>query len=205
MTRYKLHLREWKDCTRCDLHVRRKRVVFVRGVLPCEVLFVGEAPGASEDAIGEPFVPAAPAGRIQQSIINRALGSPPLVSYAITNLLGCIPKDPTGGSKEKEPPEYAIRRCAPKLQEMVSLADPRLIVAVGAKARDWLTPGYLHTIKFHKPIPVVDHVHPAWIARQPEAVRVLAERRCVLTIQDALNRLPELTEDASRPVVQPPF
>lgn len=55
MTKFELHVQTWSECSACFLSERRQNVVLARGDIPCDVLFVGEAPGPSEDIIGAPF------------------------------------------------------------------------------------------------------------------------------------------------------
>ena len=88
MTPYQRHREKWKGCERCSLYRGRRSVVLCRGKLPCDVLFVGEAPGVSEDVLGRPFV--GPAGKLLDEIVERALDGQ--YDYAITNLVACIPK-----------------------------------------------------------------------------------------------------------------
>ncbi len=71
MTKYQLHVLNWKDCERCYLSQRRTKVVLCRGTLPCDVLFVGESPGKSEDVLGEPFI--GPSGQLLGKIVQKAL------------------------------------------------------------------------------------------------------------------------------------
>jgi uracil-DNA glycosylase len=70
-TLWSAHVDDWKDCTRCPLHTVRSNVVLARGSIPCDILFVGEAPGRSEDALGKPFV--GPAGILLDEMIEDAL------------------------------------------------------------------------------------------------------------------------------------
>src|SRR3954471_2435855 len=89
MTTWLEHVARWRDCTRCPLSQQRSNIVLARGQVPCDVLFVGEAPGASEDALAQPF--CGPAGHLLDQIVERAL--PPIVSYAMTNLVCCFPRE----------------------------------------------------------------------------------------------------------------
>jgi len=88
LTPFQRHARRWSRCQRCRLSQCRNRVVLARGRVPAEVVFVGEAPGASENVIGRPFV--GPAGHLLDYVITQGLG-PDFRSYAITNLVGCFP------------------------------------------------------------------------------------------------------------------
>ncbi len=120
---YKAHKKEWENCTRCDLCKKRKQVVFMRGTIPCDVLFVGEAPGKVEDMMGKPFV--APSGNLLERMIECAKKSSKVqFTYAICNSVGCFPD-------ESPPPIHAEKACNPKLLKEIELADPKLIVTLG--------------------------------------------------------------------------
>jgi DNA polymerase len=62
MSRWSEHVERWKDCMACGLCRQRYRICLGRGTVPCDVLFIGEAPGAVENAQGLPFV--GPAGQL---------------------------------------------------------------------------------------------------------------------------------------------
>lgn len=196
MTPFQKHKLDWQNCTRCPLHEKRQNVCLVRGKLPCDVLFIGEAPGASEDVLGSPFV--GPAGKLQDSAIEQTLGQE--FSYALTNLIGCIPLMESEGETAKvaEPPDFAIDACAPRVKEMVWLAKPRLIVRVGkisqreisgqaqfSKLRDYTLP-WIPVGKF---LEFADIIHPAAILRMDVSQRGLAFRRTVIALGDALERI----------------
>lgn len=68
---FQLHVREWENCTRCPLCETRRNIVLSRGKVPCDVLFIGEGPGESEDVLGAPFV--GPAGHLLDHIIERSV------------------------------------------------------------------------------------------------------------------------------------
>ncbi len=70
-TKLDQHIADWESCTRCPLHTTRRWVVLGRGTLPCDVLFVGEAPGNSENDIGKPFI--GQAGKILDSLISASV------------------------------------------------------------------------------------------------------------------------------------
>ena len=185
MSPYQLHVQNWKDCTRCGLCDGRLKVVLARGKVPCDVLFVGEAPGESENVIGQPFV--GPAGKLLDSIIVRAIIGHN-VTYALTNLVACIPRDDSG-TKTSEPDSEAIKACAPRLVEFIKLCNPELIVRVGKLAQDYLTPGYKHSIKLEREYKFADITHPAAIIRANVAQQTMAIQRCVVTIANAVKNL----------------
>jgi len=171
MTAYQRHQEAWKSCERCPLCVRRKRVVLCRGKLPCNVLFVGEAPGVSEDVLGRPFV--GPAGKLLDSIVERALDGQH--DYAMTNLVACIPL----GGKTDEPPEESIKACRPRLQELVQMALPKLVVRIGKLAAK-------HFKGDDQDGSFVDITHPAAILRMDASQQGLALQRSIAAIESAL-------------------
>ena len=177
-------VKDWSGCTRCPLHKTRTNVVHGRGAIGkdgVDVLFIGEAPGDSEDICGEPFI--GPAGQVLDQIIAQAV--PEGVKFAICNLVGCIPR--TGESVKAGEPDYEdIAACRPRLERFVKIADPKLIVTVGKLAREHIEPGLSTSAKFHKDIPMVDIIHPAAILRLPWAARGLAVRKCIVTISKAV-------------------
>lgn len=131
MTPLQQHLQKWRSCTACELHKGRHNVVLCRGTVPCDILFVGEAPGGSEDSLGEPFV--GPAGHLMNQMIDQsaiALGG---FSFALTNLVACIPLG-EDGNKTAEPEKEHIAACAGRLREFTHLCQPKGIMLVGRLA-----------------------------------------------------------------------
>lgn len=186
LTAWQTHVRDWKDCTRCHLSEGRNTVVLARGRVPCDVVFVGEAPGESEDSLGKPFI--GPAGRLLDEIIAKSLGD--RFTYALTNLVGCIPRDVEGG-KDSKPDDEAIEACKPRLLEFLSIAKPRLVVAVGKLSEDWTSGKYKRSIPLPSGCKWVTIVHPAWILRTNTANRGLAVQKCIIALQDATEELSE--------------
>ncbi len=205
MTPYQLHVQEWKECDKCEYSETRNRVCLVRGSLPCELLFIGEAPGESENAIGRPFV--GPAGKLLDSIVSRAVGTrwaedpkgnaigKEILArrVAYTNLVGCIPRDSDdSGNKSREPDSDAIEACAPRLRELVRIASPSLIVCVGKLASVWVgedSVGMKHRIKFDREIPTVTISHPAAILRSQFANRGLMIQKAEVIIAQAIEEV----------------
>lgn len=172
MSTWTEHVSRWKDCTNCPLCCQRDRICLARGTVPCEVLFVGEAPGASEDAIGQPFV--GPAGRLLDQIIERAL--PKSATYALTNLVCCFPREAKAAG-DNEPAVTEIRACRPRLEEFVNISQPRLIVCVGALAAEY--------VYRSRTLVNCDIVHPAAILRMPLAQKQMAVEKCIVQIRSA--------------------
>jgi uracil-DNA glycosylase family 4 len=112
------------DCTRCKLHRGRTNLVFGVGNPHAELMFVGEGPGADEDAQGEPFV-----GRAGQLLNNmiKAMGLRREDVY-IANVVKCRPP----GNRTPEPDE--CETCSPFLMRQIAAIKPRVVVALGATA-----------------------------------------------------------------------
>ncbi len=113
------------DCTSCKLHKQgRKQIVFGVGNPRAELMFVGEGPGADEDAQGEPFV-----GRAGQLLNNmiKAMGLRREDVY-IANIVKCRPP----GNRQPERDECDT--CSPFLMRQIATVKPKAIVALGATA-----------------------------------------------------------------------
>jgi DNA polymerase len=152
------------DCTRCKLHtLGRKQIVFGVGNPSADLMFVGEAPGADEDAQGEPFVGRA--GQLLTKMIE-AMGLTRDDVY-IANVLKCRPP----GNRNPEPDEIAT--CEPFLFRQVASIDPKVVIALGAfaartllKTQDPISRlrGRVYDFRGAKLIPTF---HPSFLLRSP--------------------------------------
>ena len=158
------------DCKRCKLAPLRTHLVFGVGNPNADLMFVGEAPGADEDARGEPFVGRA--GQLLTDIIERGMGLKRSDVY-ICNVIKCRPPD----NRNPEPDEVAA--CEPFLMRQIDLVRPRAIVALGTFAVQALlkvkTPisrlrGNWHELRGIKLMPTF---HPAYLLRSPGEKRVV--------------------------------
>ena len=116
------------DCTRCRLCQDRTNIVFGAGDPQARIFFVGEGPGADEDAQGEPFVGRA--GQLLNNMIN-AMGLRREEVY-IGNVVKCRP--PQNRAPERDEAES----CGPFLMRQISVVRPEIIVALGATAAKFL-------------------------------------------------------------------
>ncbi|MCG8362389.1 MAG: uracil-DNA glycosylase [Pseudanabaenales cyanobacterium] len=122
-------------CVRCpNLAAARAHVVFGVGNPEAALMFVGEAPGADEDAQGEPFVGAA--GRLLDKIIQ-AMGLRREEVY-IANVLKCRPDTPGRRSGNRKPTPEEMATCKPFLLRQVEIIRPRVVVALGVTAMEGL-------------------------------------------------------------------
>jgi uracil-DNA glycosylase family 4 len=116
---------EVAGCRKCGLAETRTHTAFARGNPDAQVCFVGEAPGADEDAQGVPFVGRA--GQLLDRMIA-AMGLAPETGVYVCNIIKCRPP----GNRRPEPEEVAT--CIPYLHEQLALVKPRVIVALGNTA-----------------------------------------------------------------------
>jgi DNA polymerase len=158
------------DCQRCKLGAGRTNLVFGVGDPKTDLMFVGEGPGAEEDARGEPFVGRA--GQLLTDIIERGMGMARSDVY-ICNVVKCRPP----GNRNPEPDEVAA--CEPFLMRQIELVAPRVIVGLGTFAVQALlkvkTPisklrGSWHEIRGIKLMPTF---HPAYLLRNPGDKRLV--------------------------------
>lgn len=161
------------ECTLCDLHRSRKQTVFGTGHPAAEWLIIGEAPGADEDQMGEPFVGRA--GQLLTSML-RAMGLAREEVF-IANILKCRPPN------NRDPQAEEVEHCASYLRQQIELIQPKIILVVGRIAAQSLlnvdTPiGKMRGQKFSyqdTTIPVVATYHPAYLLRSPQQKRAAWE------------------------------
>jgi uracil-DNA glycosylase len=153
-----------RDCTSCKLRAGCTQTVFGVGDEKAEWLFVGEGPGADEDAQGEPFV--GQAGKLLDNMlaaIRLKRGS----NVYIANIVKCRPP----GNRTPEPDEIAT--CMPYLQQQIELIKPKLIVALGKTAatsllgRDATLGSLRGTVHDYHGKPLIVTYHPAYLLRSP--------------------------------------
>lgn len=157
-------------CEACALAARRNRTVFGVGDRAADWLFVGEGPGADEDAKGEPFV--GQAGKLLDNMIA-AIGLRRGENVFIANVVKCRPP----GNRNPEPAEAGA--CMPFLQRQVDLIRPRLIVALGKVAAanllgsDEPIARLRGKVLEYRSVPLIVTYHPAYLLRNlPEKAKV---------------------------------
>jgi DNA polymerase len=171
--------REVSQCRACGLCDGRTNTVFARGDGTVGVAFVGEGPGADEDAQGLPFVGAA--GQLLDKMIV-AMGLSREAVY-VCNIVKCRPPN------NRKPTEEEMAACRHYVVSQLDLVQPRVIVAMGATAVEGLLGVKLGitrlrgTWRLYKgTIPVMPTFHPAYLLRQPDAKRqVWEDLQAVLT------------------------
>jgi uracil-DNA glycosylase family 4 len=162
---------EMGDCQRCPLCRTRTHLVFGEGSPRAALAFVGEAPGADEDAQGRPFV--GKAGQLLNRIIE-AMGMTRQDVY-ICNILKCRPP----ANRNPRPDE--IESCEPFLVKQLQALKPKVICALGTFAAHALLKteipitrlrGRFHT---YRGMPLMPTYHPAYLLRNPAAKKQVWE------------------------------
>ncbi len=152
------------ECLKCPLGQTRTKFVFGTGNPKSGVVFIGEAPGADEDAQGEPFVGRA--GQLLTKIIE-AVGMKRQDVY-ICNILKCRPPN------NRAPLPMESESCTPYLMKQLELIKPKFIICLGRTAAQWLLKtndglsvmrGKVHD--YHG-INLIVTYHPAALLRNPE-------------------------------------
>ena len=152
-------------CQLCGLCRTRSRTVFADGSGSSRLMFVGEAPGADEDATGVPFVGRA--GQLLTKMIEAGMGLSRKDVY-IANVLKCRPP----GNRNPEPGEIAS--CRGYLDAQIDLVKPVVLVALGKFAAHFLLETEEPITRLRgrwgtrNGIPVMPTYHPSFLLRQPE-------------------------------------
>ena len=171
------------NCTRCPLHEGRTKIVHSTGNLNAELMFVGEAPGADEDARGEPFVGRA--GQLLNKIIEAiGLGREDVF---IGNINRCRPP----GNRTPTLPE--AHTCRPFLIREIAVVRPKVIVVLGNTACQNLLDTKVGITKLrgnfqdYYGVKVMPTFHPAYLLRDPSKKRETWED--MKKVRDYLNSI----------------
>jgi DNA polymerase len=152
------------QCTACALCRTRRNTVPGVGDIHAQWMFVGEAPGADEDAQGEPFV--GKAGQLLDNMLA-ALGLDRAENVYIANVLKCRPPN------NRDPEPLEAEACGVYLDRQIELIAPRLIVALGRSAAcrllgvDVPVGGLRNRVHRYRGTPLVVTYHPAYLLRTP--------------------------------------
>jgi uracil-DNA glycosylase family 4 len=149
-------------CTKCALHKTRTQTVFGVGDENADWMLIGEAPGAEEDRLGDPFV--GQAGKLLDNMLA-AIGLSRAKNVYIANVLKCRPP----GNRNPEPGE--VEQCSPHLLKQIELIKPKLILALGRFAAQTLlnsdaAVGSLRgRVHRYAGVPLIVTYHPAYLLR----------------------------------------
>lgn len=154
--RLREHKERWRNCRLCSLHETADRKVFARGKIPCDILFIGEAPGPAENDVGQPFVGRS--GRLLDDWILMLQKETYNFSWCMTNTVLCYPGRNDDGDGFNSPNHSQCMACRPRLKAFIEIATPKCIVALGKTAEEIGNCGEID-------IPVRPVYHPAYLVR----------------------------------------
>jgi uracil-DNA glycosylase len=153
------------SCTLCALSKSRSNTVFGAGNSQANLMIIGEAPGADEDAQGKPFVGRA--GKLLTEML-KGIGLSRETVF-IANILKCRPPN------NRDPDPTEVKTCTPYLQQQINFIQPKLIVALGKIAAQHLldTNASLGSMRERvhqygeQQTPLLITYHPAYLLRSP--------------------------------------
>ena len=160
------------NCHLCELSKSRQKVVFGEGNPQADIFFVGEAPGATEDSSGKPFIGRS--GELLTRMIENVLNLSRADVY-ISNIVKCHP------SNNQIPTPTQAHTCQPYLLKQIELTKPKIVVALGVTAYHYLTGdnstiaevrGTVHNLNGYTLIPTY---HPSYLLRNPSAKKEVFE------------------------------
>jgi DNA polymerase len=152
------------QCHLCELSKTRNKVVFGEGNPNADILFVGDAPGITEDSIGKPF--EGRSGELLTKMIENVLGLSRSDVY-ITNMLKCRPFN------NDTPTPTQAHTCQPYLLKQIELIKPKLIVTLGSVAYHYLTGDDTDISKIRgtpqqqNGYSIIPTYHPSYLLRNP--------------------------------------
>ena len=150
------HKQKWEGCTQCSLHKNSIAKILVRGKLPCDVLFIGEAPTQLEDICRQPFV--GPPGKLLDKMIE---DTEVLFRHAMTHVVACVP---CGDEGETRPPTLKeAESCGDRLLETLMMTRAKGIVLLGRSAQGFSSSSLE---RYKHPFKHLHLVHPTQIIRQ---------------------------------------
>lgn len=157
---------EVNNCKKCGLCHTRQNVVIERGNRGASWMFIGEAPGQTEDLQGLPFV--GKAGMLLQKMI-KAMKLNPEVDVYVCNVIKCRPP------MNRNPQTDEISACKNYLLRQIELVKPKIIVTLGRFAFQTLlnttaaTTKFRGAVHFYSKIPLIVTYHPSYLLRNPSA------------------------------------
>lgn len=185
---------DWEFCTRCDLCRNARKHVVGYGLLPADVVFIGEAPGETEDKLGLPFI--GKAGGLLKKMFCDVLdwtrheeleswktihANLPFRAY-ITNTVACAPWTDDSRRSLRDPSSDEAKACSPRLETIFKLAQMKSIVYLGKVSRNYVKPP--------KGVAVLNLIHPAAILRsgvRPESC--FDYHKAVMSLREHLQSL----------------
>ena len=195
LTLLQRHTKKYFPCSECSLHKTKFKHVVYRGSLPADVLFVGEAPGHTEDELGIPFIGRA--GDILSHLVHdsRSKLYPHTYSYGITNVICCLPVNPDDVYHFRMPKQDEIEACRPRLLDIASKCNPKLIVLLGKVAEKGFPTQDIDA-------PCISIQHPAYILRKGGVTSVDYKRNLLDLLEGLTNYVKKANKQHKKKIKQ---
>jgi len=123
-------VKKWRTCNKCE-NVKACNHVFYRGASPCDILFIGDAPGVNEDMCGLPIVGSE--GDLLNSIVDELNYEGIHFTYGVTDVLSCLPVDAKGGVRL--PTDEEVDNCRQRVIETIYDVEPIMVCFLGKLAK----------------------------------------------------------------------
>ena len=165
-------IKKYKNCDACILHKSAHSYVFYRGDNPpLDILFIGEAPGNTEDLYGEPFVGIS--GELLEQLIKECQNNINInINCGFTNLVCCRPLDDQGALRK--PTVQEAMQCSDRLQLTIEACKPHALVLLGRSAASLRK--ILYSIDEY---PILELKHPAHLLRKGGANSFEYQESCL--------------------------
>ena len=170
-----------KGCTSCGLHKYRRNIVKGRGNIPAKLLLIGEAPGRSEDLIGQAFI--GPAGKLLDRMLHEAEIN---CTYYIINTVLCRPCDDRKGDN-REPKASEVLACTSNVLQLIGKVKPEKVIFVGKVAQRYYKKEFPNALTI---------LHPAFLLRQggPASPYYTANLRAIKSFMKGIDNGTEETQ-----------
>lgn len=201
------HTKEWGSCAKCNLCQDATTHVLARGSIPADILFIGEAPGHSEDQLGFPMI--GPSGKLLDKIIEESMSFDgkrygKRYSYCISNIVACIPLNADSDGGVRPPTEEEALACRPRLDELIGML-PKEIGGIASSVKGIVRLGKTAQQLFdlrhgaYAEVPYLDLPHPAYLLRKGgQSHRNLDYKRTWMALREFTDKL--LTKERSHRV-----
>lgn len=178
------HKSKYDRCYKCEIGKQCTSRIYYRGVLPSDIVILGESAGDTDWVLGKPF--SGNAGKLLDQMIAQVFGTKDLATLAstrpayrisMTNSVACITQN-LSATKLRPPTNTELKNCASRLDDFLDIANPRVIIAVGKTAERQATKNLNYN--YH----IIPMIHPNTILRQEERGE-LDYKRVIHSLQQA--------------------
>jgi uracil-DNA glycosylase family 4 len=188
ISRFNRWRERWLRCTKCELGLMKKgKQPLVRGfrgkiVLPVDILWIGESADSLDITTGKPM--EGPVLPVLDELMDAVSDLTGLNRHLVTNTVICIPPPDPETGKTQKPNDEQVQSCLPHIDELCSIAEPKLAVTLGSFASS-----IAGMLPHDKPKAIVDIPHPMFMLYQPESEYKLHMAKAVTKIVSAYRKI----------------